>query len=275
MAIFGFLGAGNMGGALMRGALAADAAKAQDIRVYDASPGKAEAFCADTGAMPMGGIAELVAACDVTVLAMKPADAPDALKEIGAALTALEEGQRNRKLLLSIVLGLPIKAMRAATGGLAQYARAMPNAPALVMEGMSCVAFGKGISEENIGHAMRLLSAVGQVQELPERQLIDITALTGSSPAYVFVMLEAMADAAVHDGIPRDMAYRLAAQAVLGSAKMARDTRRHPAELKDSVCSPGGSTMAAIRSLEADGFRGSLIEAMIECNDRAREIAGE
>ena len=206
MAIYGLMGAGNMGGALMRGAMAAGAAEASQIYVYDASPGKAEAFCAEIGAMHACGAERVVAECDVIVLAMKPQDAPGALADIRASLEAIDGVSDGGKLVLSVVLGLSVAAMRAATGGRAQYARAMPNTPALVSEGMSCVSFGDGISDENKTLAMGLLSAVGQVQELPERQLINITALTGSSPAYVFVMLEAMADDDVHDGIPRDVA---------------------------------------------------------------------
>jgi len=151
----------------------------------------------------------------------------------------------------------------------------MPNTPALVNEGMICVSMGSGFTDEERIYAGELFGAVGKVEFLAEKDLEKVTALTGSSPAYIFMMIEAMADAAVLTGLPRATAYRLAAQAVLGSARMVLETGRHPAELKDMVCSPAGSTIEAVRMLEANGFRSAVIEAMRACDRRAFEIAGK
>jgi pyrroline-5-carboxylate reductase len=134
---------------------------------------------------------------------------------------------------------------------------------------------GESTTAADRGFAERLFSSIGLVEFLSEKDVEKVTALTGSSPAYIFVLIEAMADAAVLSGLPRALSYKLAAQAVLGSAKMVLETNRHPGELKDMVCSPSGSTIEAIRILETKGFRGAIIEAMRACDQRAREISAK
>lgn len=148
----------------------------------------------------------------------------------------------------------------------------MPNTPALVGAGMTLVSWDDQVSGEEKKVIMKLLGFSGKVEELDESLMTEVTALTGSSPAYVFILIEAMADAAVRSGIQRSQAYRLAAQAVLGSAKMVLDTGKHPGELKDMVCSPAGTTIEAVAALEREGFRNAVMKAMEECTRRAREI---
>jgi len=264
----GLIGAGNMGSALIGGMLAKKAAAAGDVYAYDVDAARLEAFAAANAVNKAGSNDELADAADVLILAVKPDIAPDVLRQISHCLTA-------DKLLISIVLGLSLDKMASHGGNRARYIRCMPNTPALVNEGMTCVSAGGSATAGDRELARTLFASVGMVEFLPEKDLEKVTALTGSSPAYIFVLIEAMADAAVLSGLPRALAYRMASQAVLGSAKMALVTGRHPGELKDMVCSPSGSTIEAIRALEAKGFRSAVIEAMRACDLRAREIAGK
>ena len=262
----GFIGTGNMGSALIKGMLKNKVAEADDIIAYDSDVQKLAALAAETGVCMATDNPDVVTRSDIAVLAVKPNVAPGVLESISSVLNA-------DKILISIVLGLTLGRMSALGGGLARYVRCMPNTPALVNEGMTCVASGAGLTEADLRLVGELFGAVGKVEFLTEYELSKVTALTGSSPAYVFLFIEAMADAAVCNGLPRALAYRLASQAVLGSARMALETGMHPGELKDMVCSPAGSTIEAIRVLEAKGFRSAVIEAMRACDLRSDEIS--
>jgi len=266
MKTIGLIGSGNIGSALTQGMLNKRIAKAGDIIVYDADEKKLESFAAATGVLTACDNIDLTNSAQIIILAVKPDIAPVVLRQIAAALS-------DEKLLISVVLGLSIGRMSELTGGRARYIRCMPNVPALVNEGMTCVSMGGGTTNEDHETAAALFGSIGLTEFLDEKDLEKVTALTGSSPAYIFVLIEAMADAAVLSGLPRALAYRLAAQAVLGSAKMILETGKHPGELKDMVCSPAGSTIEAIRVLEQNAFRGAVIEAMRACDARARDIA--
>lgn len=148
----------------------------------------------------------------------------------------------------------------------------MPNTPSLVGEGMSVLSYGDNVEKDEKKLAQEIFACVGKVEVLDENIITEVTALNGSSPAYVYILIEAMAEAAVKDGIQRSTAYKMAAQSVLGSAKMVLETGLHPGVLKDQVCSPGGTTIAAVCKLEEQGFRNSIIKAMEACNNRASEI---
>lgn len=178
----------------------------------------------------------------------------------------------NKKILVSVAVGIPIKFYKGIIGEDKKFIRTMPNTPALVGEGMTLVCWDDSINNDERKSINKLFSCSGKIEELDESLMSEVTALTGSSPAYVFMFIEAMADAAVKSGIQRKLAYRLAAQAVLGSAKMVLDTGKHPAELKDMVCSPAGTTIEAVATLEQEGFRNAIIKAMDECTKKAREI---
>ena len=268
MKTIGFIGTGNMGSSIIQGILKKGVADADNIVVYDVDAEKLDAFAAKNGVRAAKDNTELVNLSQVVVLAVKPDSVPGVLSQIKDALTG-------DKLLVSIVLGLSIERMSGLSGGCARYVRCMPNVPALVNEGMTCISMGGTTTGGDRDTVKMLFDAVGKTEFLAEKDLEKVTALTGSSPAYIFVLIEAMADAAVHSGLPRAMSYRLASQAVLGSAKMALETGKHPGELKDMVCSPAGSTIEAIRVLEDKGFRSSVIEAMLACDRRAREIAAK
>ena len=150
--------------------------------------------------------------------------------------------------------------------------RTMPNTPALVGEGMTAACVNRHVTEEEKAYALRLLSSFGKVRLVPEHLIDAVVAVSGSAPAYVFLFIEAMADAAVAEGMPRAQAYEFAAQAVYGSAKMVMETGKHPGELKDMVCSPGGTTIEAVRVLEEKGFRSAVTEAMRACADVSRRL---
>ena len=268
MNTIGLIGSGNMGSALIKGILNKNAADAKNIIAYDADAQRLAAFCDATGVRAAKDNDELVRLSDVVILAVKPDVAPAVLKQNAGYFT-------KDKLLISIVLGLSLARLSDLTSGRARYIRCMPNTPALVNEGMICVSPGDGATDEDRNLAAALLGSAGKVEFLDEADLEKVTALTGSSPAYIFVLIEAMADAAVLSGLPRGLSYRLASQAVLGSAKMVLETGAHPGALKDMVCSPAGSTIEAIRILENRGFRSAIIEAMRACDIRAREISSK
>ena len=148
----------------------------------------------------------------------------------------------------------------------------MPNTPAMVLEGMTAACVNEAVTKEEQEYAYEILNCFGKTEFVPERLIDAVVAVSGSAPAYVFMMIEAMADAAVSEGMPRPQAYKFAAQAVLGSAKMVLELGKHPGELKDMVCSPAGTTIEAVRVLEERGFRSALIEAMKACADVSRNL---
>lgn len=264
----GFIGTGNMGTPLLKGVIRSGAAKPEDIYIFDADKSKAEALAKENGVHAAAGNPELTSACDYILLAVKPVYIRQVLEEIRDSFT-------EDKVLVSIAVGVTSDTIKSILGRDKKVVRTMPNLPVLVGEGMTLVCFDKNISENEKATVKSLFEGAGKVDELEERLMSQVTSLTSSSPAYIFMMIEAMADGAVEQGIPRKLAYRLASQAVLGSAKMVRDTGLHPAELKDQVCSPAGTTIEAVKSLEENGFRYSVMEAMKECTRRALEIGRE
>ena len=261
----GFIGTGNMGGALIKSVVSKDKQQGFQIYAYDVNMELLNKLAEETGITASKSVCDIVENTDMIVLAVKPQYAQSVVEEISKASIG-------NKILISIIVGLPISYYKKILGDSAKIVRTMPNTPALVGEGMTLVCCDSNISSDEKKSVMSLLGYSGLVEELDENLMSEVTALTGSSPAYVFMFIEAMADAAVQSGIPRKLAYRLAAQAVLGSAKMVLDTGRHPGELKDMVCSPAGTTIEAVAALERTGFRNSIITAMGECTKKAREI---
>jgi len=261
----GFIGAGNMGSSLIKGALRSRTWDPGDIFIYDVDSLKCRELSEKTGVKIAADNRELVKLCDYIVLAVKPAYIDKVLQEIKDVFT-------DSKVLISIAVGVTTKTLKKTLGESRKIVRTMPNLPVIVGEGMTLVHFGENLNDEEKAFVRRLFEASGKVEELEERLMSEVTALTSSSPAYVFLLIEAMADSAVQSGIPRKISYRLAAQAVLGAAKLVIETGLHPAELKDQVCSPAGTTIEAIISLEKSGFRSSIMEAMKECTKKALEI---
>ena len=264
----GFIGTGNMGASILKGVIRSGTAKPEDIFIFDADSHKTAALSNETGVVTAASNSELVKLSDYIVLAVKPVFAGQVMEEIKDSLS-------NDKVLDSIAVGISSDTLRVYLRKESKIVRTMPNLPLMVGEGMTLICFDNNIGNDDRIFVKKLFEGSGKAEELEERLMSQVTALTGSSPAYVFLMIEAMADGAVAQGIPRKLAYKLAAQAVAGSAKMVLETGLHPAELKDQVCSPAGTTIEAVKALEMNGFRYSLINAMDECTARALEIGRE
>jgi len=261
----GFMGTGVMGTAMIKGIIKANIVNPFDIFVFDLDKQKLQALKVELGVNAVADSTEIVEKCDYIILAVKP-------NVVKVVLEGIKHVFSSDKLLISIAAGIPLKTYKNALGEDKKVIRAMPNTPAIIGEGMTLISFDQCVPEDNIKDAMNILGALGKVECLEERLMNEVVALTGSSPAYIFMLIEAMADAAVLSGIPRQTAYRLASQAVSGSAKMVAETGKHPGELKDQVCSPAGTTIEAVASLEKNGFRNSIIEAMNECTKKAKEL---
>jgi len=261
----GFIGVGNMGGALIRSIISKDKNNSFCINAFDINMEHLIKLSEELGFEYKTNLSGLVEESRIIVLAVKPQNADEVLKEIKPYVTA-------DKIIVSIIVGLPISYYKKILGEKIRIIRTLPNTPAMVGEGMTLICFDDLITEREKQEVKKLLGFSGRVHELQEDLMCEVTALTGSSPAYVFLFIEAMADAAVQSGIPRKIAYNLAAQTVLGAAKMVLETGKHPGELKDMVCSPAGTTIEAVIALEREGFRNAVITAMKECTKRAKEI---
>ena len=254
----GIIGTGNMGGALMDALHLGN----HSMRAYNHGREKLEIVCARTGAEPVESAAQAVEGADLILLAVKPIVIPAVLAEIAPVL-------KPEQIVVSIAVGLTIESYEAVLGGDKKIVRAMPNTPAAVQAGVTAFTFGSNVSEDEKDTVLSLFSLAGGTVILPERLMNAVSALTGSGPAYVYMFIEAMADGGCYAGIPREQAYQMAAQTVLGAAKMVLETGKHPAQLKDEVCSPGGTTIRAVAELEKGGMRGTVMEAIKACVDAA------
>lgn len=261
----GFLGAGKMATALAKGFLAANRVSADRLVASDPVKAARETFARETGARVVASNTEVAAAADILFIAVKPDQVTDLLEEIQSDLD-------KRHLLVSIAAGIPLAKLEAAAPG-ARCIRVMPNTPALVGASASAFALGSECSRTDAETVSGLLGAVGLALEVKEKLLDAVTGLSGSGPAYGFMMIEALADGGVASGLPRDVAQRLAAQTLLGAAKMVLETGQHPGALKDAVCSPGGTTIEAVHELEKSGLRAALIGAVRAAADKARRLA--
>lgn len=260
----GFVGAGQMARALARGFVDAGLVGAERIVAFDPVAAAAEQFGALVeGAQLVRSNAALAAAADVVFLAVKPQVIASVLEELRSAAAG--------KLFVSIAAGVSLAQLSAGLGT-QRVVRVMPNTPCLVGKGAAGFALGSGASAADGALVARLLGAVGLAFELKEELLDAVTGLSGSGPAYVFTMIEALSDGGVRVGLPRDVATALAAQTVFGSAAMVLSSREHPAVLKDRVASPGGTTIAGLQALEDRGLRGSLIAAVEAATMRSREL---
>lgn len=262
----GLIGCGKMGGALLQGVCAALDGK-QDLHVAlcDAVPAAVkslrESLSVETSA---GTAAQTAADSDVVLLAVKPQD----LQPLCQNLSQLS-GER---LYLSIAAGISIADLESWLGSRQRVIRAMPNTPALVGAGAAAFSRGGSATDADADLARTILGSVGTVDEVSEKLLDAVTGLSGSGPAYIYTVIEALSDAGVLKGLPRATALRLAAQTVLGAAKMVLDTGKHPASLRDEVTSPGGTTIAGLAQLEAHGLRHALIQAVSTATERSREL---
>lgn len=263
---FGFIGGGNMGEALIRGLLQSGRAQAQDILVSDPAPARQEHLRGEYQVRLAQSNEALVGEANVVVLAVKPQDMDRVLEEIETAVRA-------DHLLISIAAGVTLDRIQAAVPAPAAVIRVMPNTPALVLAGAAALAPGVYAKPEHVALARSLFEAVGVAVEVDEKHMDAVTGLSGSGPAYVFLLLEALADGAVRLGLPREQALVLAGQTILGAARLALEKKAHPGELKDMVTSPGGTTAAGLHVLERGGFRGLVMEAVAAAASRSAELS--
>lgn len=263
----GFLGAGKMATALARGVIQAGVVPAAQVIASDPVPAAREAFALATGARVSERNAEVVAASDLVVVAVKPDQVVGLLSELSPVWEV------PRHLVVSIAAGVTLARMEAAGPAGLRVIRVMPNTPALVGASASAFAVGSCATRADAEQVQGVLGSVGLALEVKEKLLDAVTGVSGSGPAYGFLMIEALADGGVAAGLPRDVAQRLAAQTLLGAAKMVLETGQHPGALKDAVCSPGGTTIEAIHMLEKGGVRAALIGAVRAAADKARAMA--
>ncbi|MCR5791422.1 MAG: pyrroline-5-carboxylate reductase [Lachnospiraceae bacterium] len=261
----GIIGLGNMGSAMLTGILKKGLVKPEEVLGAEPDEKRRQEIEKSLSIRVTGENKEVAAYADILILAVKPQVYETVLKDIRKTLP-------KETVVISIAPGKTLAWLTKELGGEIKLVRCMPNTPALVMEGCTGVCRNSAVSDEEFTRVLELLNCFGKAYEVSEKMMDAVVAVSGSSPAYVFMLIEAMADAAVAEGMPRQSAYSFAAQAVYGSAKMVLETGKHPGELKDMVCSPGGTTIEAVQVLEECGFRSAIIEAMRACAARSREL---
>lgn len=261
----GFIGSGNMAGAIMGGIVKKQIFRPEEMIASDASAAAREKTQKTLGVEVTADNRAVARQSELLVLSVKPQYYETVIREI-------REDIRPEQIVITIAPGWTLERLTAAFGREIKLVRTMPNTPALVLEGITAVCPGSGVTKEDLDRVLTVLHSFGQAEVVAEHLMDAVVAVSGSSPAYIFMMIEAMADAAVAEGMPRQQAYAFAAQAVYGSAKMVMETGKHPGELKDMVCSPAGSTIEAVRVLEAKGFRSGIIEAMKACADVCKKL---
>jgi pyrroline-5-carboxylate reductase len=260
------LGTGNMGEALVSGLIGSASSKPQNIICTDVREAKLKAVHEKYGVQTTADNLDAVTQSDIVIYAVKPQIMAAVLKETAEKLDM-------SKLIISIAAGVPMEAIESFLNKKLRLIRVMPNIAAAVKEAATAVAAGKNASEEDIKLAMTVFNSIGRTVFIPENYLMDaITGLSGSGPAYIFLIVEAMADAGVKVGLSRQEALFLSAQTVLGAAKMLIETREHPGQLRDRVTSPGGTAIAGLATLEEGGLRTTLINAVEVATNRSREL---
>ncbi|HHW94411.1 MAG TPA: pyrroline-5-carboxylate reductase [Mogibacterium sp.] len=259
----GFLGAGAMGGAILKGALKAGILTPGDIYVSDVSESITKAF-SELGCNVANNNKELAESSDIVLLGVKPQYAKSALAGLGDYLKG--------KAAISIMAGLTTDTIREMIGGDFRLLRTMPNTPALVGEGAFALDSDTDLTDDEKRFAEELFSSMGIVEWMSEDLIDTACGLSGAGPAYIYLIIEALADGGVLKGLPRVTSQRLAAQTVLGAAKMVLETGEHPGFLKDQVCSPGGNTIVGIETLEERGVRGAFIDTVKNSVERVKEL---
>lgn len=261
----GFIGCGNMASAMIGGIIKNQVAAPEEILASAKSEATRERAAKNLGIRLAASNREVAAFADVLILAVKPFYYEQVIAEIKADV-------KEEAVIVSITPGKTLVWLEEQFGRPMKVVRTMPNTPALVGEGISCICGGFRVEQADLDKVCEIFSGFGKT-EIVEEPMIDVfVGVSGSSPAYVFMFIEALADAGVSEGMPRAQAYRFAAQAVLGSAKMVLETGKHPGELKDMVCSPKGTTIEAVRILEEKGLRSAVFEAAKACVIKAREV---
>jgi pyrroline-5-carboxylate reductase len=261
----GFLGAGKMATALARGFIRAEIVFPKEILASDLSEAARDAFTKKTGAQTTASSADVLKFANVLILAVKP-------DQVAVVLAEQRGNFTNEHLLISIAAGVTLAKMEAALPAGTRVIRVMPNTPALVGEAAAAFALGKSATAADGELAKKLLSAVGIAFQVKESLLDAVTGLSGSGPAYVYQFIEALSDGGVAAGLPRDIATKLAAQTILGAAKMVLETGQHPGALKDQVTSPGGTTIEGLHELEKGKLRATVMSAVRAATEKSKKL---
>ena len=261
----GIIGAGNMGSSILKGIITSNFLVSNNITVFDLNQEKVEKLVKEYDVKKAKTENELVEKSNIIILSVKPNIVPIVLKKIKDKL--------NKNTI--IAAGVSIDFIEKNIGSDKKVVRTMPNTPAQVMEGMTAVSFNPNIEENEKKVIFKLLDSFGKSIEIEEKLMHVYTGISGSLPAYIYVFIEALADGGVLEGMPREKAYKIIAQTVLGSVKMMLETKKHPGILKDEVTSPGGTTIAALKALEDGKFRGTVIQAVKACTEKSKEMAQE
>jgi pyrroline-5-carboxylate reductase len=259
----GIIGCGNMGGAILYGALESGVIAKENVFVYDINPAMREK-AAGWGVTLSADDAQVCRNADIILLAVKPQQAKDALAMCGDAL--------NDKAMMSIVAGITTERLQAMIDGTPRILRIMPNTPAMVYEGAFALCSDNDFTEDELAFAKAIYDTIGIVEMVPEHLIDAVCGLSGGGPAYAAMFIEAMADGGVKQGLPRATAYRLAAQTCLGTAKMILETDIHPGQIKDMVTSPAGTTIEGCEKLETGGMRGAVMECIKAATERSKEL---
>jgi len=261
----GFIGAGKMAQAMIKGIVTSNMIPNENIMASAATEKTIDKIVRAHGIFTSLHNIDVARFADILILAVKP----------DLHVSVIEEIKRDIKqnaIIVTIAAGITLLDIEQAFGFQVKAVRTMPNTPSLVGEGMSAICANDYLSEDEMIEVKRLFNCFGKTERLPEKFMDAVPAISGSSPAYVYMLIEAMADGGVREGIPRDKAYRLASQAILGAAKMVLETGRHPGELKDDVCTPGGATIEAVVTLEKEQFRGAIMAAMESCTKKVKNL---
>ncbi|OAT82997.1 pyrroline-5-carboxylate reductase [Bacillus sp. MKU004] len=263
----GFIGCGNMARAILGGILKADIVDRSAVMTSARTAAtrkeveeKFQVECTEDN-LAVAGFS------DVLFLSIKPDQYEKVIAEI-------KDDIKEDVIIVTIAAGITLDWMEARFGKAVKVVRTMPNTPSLVGEGMTAYCVNDRLTHKELNEVYTILGSFGKAESVEESLMDAIPAVSGSSPAYVFMFIEALADGAVLQGIPRKQAYKMAAQAVLGAAKMVLETGTHPGELKDAVCSPGGATIEAVAALEKNGFKGSILAAMEVCGRKSTSLGG-
>lgn len=261
----GFYGTGNMGQAMIKGLIKANVYSPENIWIYDTYQPISEKLSKEFKVKNAQSPQELAKNSQVIIFAVKPYILPSLLTELSSELTV-------NQLIISVAAGVTIESIEGILSTSHKIIRVMPNTPVLVGEGMSAIAYNNNVNTIEKETVLNIFNSFGKAEMVTEKLIDAVVGVSGSSPAYVYMFIEALADGAVLEGMPRQQAYEFAAQTVLGSAKMVLETGKHPGELKDMVTSPGGTTIEAVKVLEDQGFRSAIINAVHSAAKRNSEM---
>ena len=261
----GFIGCGNMAQAMITGILTQNVVSPEDLIVSNPHEEKTAKLKEQFGILTTTDNKKAAKESDILVLSVKPQVYPAVIKEIRDEVST-------EQIIVTIAAGVSMEATERQFGKEMKIVRVMPNTPALVGEGMSGLCCNEYVTEEEFDKVHHIFESFGKAEKITENLMDAVVGVSGSGPAYVYMFIEAMADEAVAAGMPRKQAYEFAAQSVLGSARMVLETGRHPGELKDMVCSPGGTTIQAVKVLEEKGMRAAVMDAMDACIEKSKSM---